>query len=178
MTHRKKKNPITLDSTRLFKQAVIGCTVLPSRDDPELNNGVALTTLNAYDENYVKFEDIDGMGEPSYRYWKDVYLIVGYNDKNYKSLKIGDKIFALFQNVDNTFTTVYYNAQIKQLPINNKITIDFLDDSGQYKNIKMILYTNTQTKDGIIKVPTIIHQICAQNTKVHKKAIEKYQKKR
>eukprot|EP01083_Nonionella_stella_P015355 42960_1 len=76
----RRKSPVILDPTRLCKQCVIGCTVLPSRDDPTLANGVALTTLNAFDETYVQFEDIDGMGEPSYRFWKDVFLIVAWND--------------------------------------------------------------------------------------------------
>ena len=51
MSTRKKKAkaPITLDATRLVKQSVIGCTVLPSRDDPDLQNGIALTTLNNFD---------------------------------------------------------------------------------------------------------------------------------
>eukprot|EP01084_Bolivina_argentea_P171865 297742_1 len=160
MSHGQYRNSIKLDSTGLSKQTIIGCTVLPSRDDPSLANGVALTTLNAYDEKYVKFEDIDGTGEPSYRYWKDVYLIIGLNDLNYKHkpLKIGDKIFALFQNIDNKFTTIYYNAKIKQLPNkNNEIIIDFMDNSNKYKNIKMILYTNIQTKYGNINIPTVIH---------------------
>ncbi len=28
--------------------------------------------------NSVKFEDIDGSGPLSYRYWKDVYLVAGW----------------------------------------------------------------------------------------------------
>eukprot|EP01084_Bolivina_argentea_P303030 523131_1 len=178
MTHTATKNSIILNPTRLCEHAIIGCTVLLSRDDPKLKEGVALTTLNAYDEQYVKYKDIDGMSKKqSFRYWKDVYLIVAYNDKNYKPLnplKVGDKIFALFRHDDNTFTTVYYPAQIRELPINDEITIDFLDDHDpKYENIKMKLYTNIKTKDETIKVPTIIHRICAQNTPVHKTAIEK-----
>lgn len=47
--HRRRKNQIRLDPSQLVKQSVIGCTVQPSKDDPKLLNGVALTTLNAYD---------------------------------------------------------------------------------------------------------------------------------
>ena len=46
----KRRNKIRLDASILVKQSVIGCSVQPSKDDPELKSGVALTTLNAYDK--------------------------------------------------------------------------------------------------------------------------------
>lgn len=49
-TRSKTKNKIRLDPSILRKQSVIGCSVQPSKDDPDLKGGVALTTLNAYDK--------------------------------------------------------------------------------------------------------------------------------
>ena len=43
-TRKKAKASITF-----VKQSVIGCTVLPFRDDPELQFGIALATLNNFD---------------------------------------------------------------------------------------------------------------------------------
>ncbi len=74
-----------------------------------------------------------------------MYLIVSFNDPNHKPLRVGDKVFALFQNADKTFTTVYYNAKIRKLKTNNRrnqIVIDFLDGTGQYTNIAMATHAN------------------------------------
>ena len=49
MATRKRKNRIKLDPQHLVKQSIIGCTVMPSKDDPELSGGIALTTLSAFD---------------------------------------------------------------------------------------------------------------------------------
>ena len=46
-----RKRKVFLNPDVLCKESVIGCTVFPSRDDPELRNGVALTVLSAYDRN-------------------------------------------------------------------------------------------------------------------------------
>eukprot|EP01083_Nonionella_stella_P015354 42955_1 len=178
--HSKKGKPsVVLDPTRLCKRCMIGCTVLPSHDDPTLANGVALTTLNAFDETYVQFEDIDGMGEPSYRFWKDVFLIVAWNDPQYPPLKVGDKAFALYQNKDRTFTTVYYHAQIRGKPSkrnDHQMVIDFLDGTGQYTNIKMVPTTSINTTDGKLTVPTVIRTLCASDTAIHHNALQHYQR--
>ena len=48
MAHKPHRN-IKFDSSRLQRQSLIGCTVLPSKEDPTLKEGVALTTLYAWD---------------------------------------------------------------------------------------------------------------------------------
>ena len=49
-TNSSRARPLNLDPMRFGRHSVIGCTYLPSRMDPELKQGVGLTTVNAYDD--------------------------------------------------------------------------------------------------------------------------------
>eukprot|EP00485_Elphidium_margaritaceum_P012082 CAMPEP_0202706132 /NCGR_PEP_ID=MMETSP1385-20130828/18598_1 /ASSEMBLY_ACC=CAM_ASM_000861 /TAXON_ID=933848 /ORGANISM="Elphidium margaritaceum" /LENGTH=610 /DNA_ID=CAMNT_0049364533 /DNA_START=7 /DNA_END=1839 /DNA_ORIENTATION=- len=140
----------------------------------------------AWDKQYVKFDDIDGMGQPSYRYWKDVFLITSFDDAKYPALKVGDSCFALFQNVGGDFTTVYYKAAIRQLPRRTTgtqsppvVVVDFMDGTDQYLNIAIPASANIEckeAKDGVITVPTVIHRMCAENTSAHAAAIAEFER--
>eukprot|EP01083_Nonionella_stella_P059945 156805_1 len=173
-------DPITHDPTRLCTNCVIGCTLTPSTDDPQIKTSVVLTTLMEFDERQVQCLDIDcGAPNPIYiRSWKDVYSIVAWDDPNYSPLRIGDPVFALFQNDDKTFTTVYYAAQISAMPdrnSDNHLRIDFVDepdDSDAYLNISMPKSYTTNTSGGHVAVPTVIRKQCVFGTAVHRNAIQ------
>ena len=115
------------------------------------------------------------MGDPSYRYWKDVFLIIDWKDNplGHPPLKSGDDVFALFQNTDGVFTTVYYNATFKGNK-DGEVIVDYKEGSGPITDICMVPTTEIKTKDGMISVPTVIRKICAEHSKVLKAALEKY----
>lgn len=123
--------------------------------------------------NSVKYEDIDAAEDSSYRYWRDVYLIVAWNDPQYDQLNIGDCVFALFENPDKTLTTIYFGAKIKQL---NPLFIDY-DEDGDHSNISIRPYTDIKTKAGNVRVPTVIRRMHAEHTPQHVEAIKKYVKR-
>lgn len=162
--------PVTVDWQKLTKGSYIGCTVLTSEIDPYLSEGIALTVLLDFDETYVQFADIGNFGKLSngslsinnlssdnYRYWQDVYPLVPWNANN--KIKIGDEVFALFQNKDKAFSTVYYKAKIIKLPSKNfeNITVAFSDYHEPMELPQTILIEN-------VLVSTVIQRSSAQNT--------------
>eukprot|EP01083_Nonionella_stella_P187622 689798_1 len=174
---KKSKRPVFLDPTRFIrKQSVIGCTV---------QSGIALTILVDYNEQKVQFKDIMGLKESGYRDWKDVYLIVACNDPNYPPLKVGDNVFALHPNRNNTSTPVYHRAQIRATPHRSnscRWVIDFLDGSELYTNVKTAPFTKIETTTRLIWRPptvmqqdhvfTVIRRICIIDTAVYHNAMQ------
>eukprot|EP01083_Nonionella_stella_P088422 246430_1 len=183
---KKSKSPVYLDPTRVCKQYVFGCTVQPSKFDPELVCGIELVILVGFDEQDVKFDDMMRLKESRYGEWKDVYLIVACNDPNYPPLKIGDKVFALHPNRKHTSTPVYHRAQIRAKQ-NHRLMIDFLDGSEPCTNIETVPFTNVQTANPLITisqtlvpqdhVPTVIRRICVIGTAAHDNAMHDYRRK-
>merc|ERR1712129_135655 len=90
-------------------------------------------------------------------------VIVAWNDPQYDQLNVGDCVFALFENPDKTFTTIYFGAKIKQL---NPLLIDY-DEGGvnnQHSNISIRSYADIKTKTGNVRVPTVIRRMHAEHT--------------
>eukprot|EP01083_Nonionella_stella_P154874 499579_1 len=179
---KKSKSPVYLDPTRVCKQYVFGCTVQPSKFDPELVCGIELVILVGFDEQDVKFDDMMRLKESRYGEWKDVYLIVACNDPNYPPLKVGDNVFALHPNINNAYasTPVYHRAQIRATPHRSnsyRWVIDFLDGSELYTNVKTAPFTKIETTTRLITisqtvipqdhVPTVIRRICVIGTAAH-----------
>ena len=127
----------------------------------------------------VNFLDIDGSGSGNMRYWKDVYLIVGWKDVLYPRLGVGDEVLALVQNDDLKFTTVYYRATIRASPDDGQQLVLHFIDEPMDKNIKIMRVQTTRIRsvNGIvIEAPTVIRRVCAEHTSPHKTAIDEYRK--
>eukprot|EP01083_Nonionella_stella_P223364 796122_1 len=182
---KKSKSPVYLDPTRVCKQYVFGCTVQPSKFDPELVCGIELVILVGFDEQAVKFDDMMRLKESRYGEWKDVYLIVACNDPNYPPLKVGDNVFALLPNRNSTSTPVYHRAQIRATPRRSnsyRWVIDFLDGSELYTNVKTAPFTKIETTTRLIWRPptvmqqdhvfTVIRRICIIDTAVYHNAMQ------